>query len=94
VYNGNFGDAESAPVSYYRPQLSAFMPTNDSFDLILLVSNDAYAIGGMWESIIFGTYQQVLIYNKLISIAGALATAGLIVVCLLNNSVDIILRIV
>jgi hypothetical protein len=53
--NGAFGDTASAPVSEYRPQLGAFTATADSFNLILQISNDAYADGVMREPVICGT---------------------------------------
>ena len=80
--NGSFGDTEFAPASAYRPQLAAFTTNTNHFNLILQVENDAYGVGGMWEPIIFGTYKKVSAFDKLISIAGASATAGLIVTCL------------
>jgi sensor histidine kinase YesM len=80
--NGSFGDTESAPASAYRPQLAAFTPTKDSFDLILQVVNDTYAMGGMWEPIIFGTYKEVSVFDKMISNADAALTASLIITCL------------
>lgn len=80
--NGSFGDTEFAPASDYRPQLAAFTPVNDSFDLILQIENNAFYTGGMWEPIIFGTYEKVFAFDKLISIAVASAAAGLVVMCL------------
>ena len=80
--NGYFGDDETAPSSAYRPQLAAFTPTRDSFDLVLQVSNDVYGLGGMWEPIIFGTYQQVTYFDRLLSNIVTSAMTGLIVSCL------------
>lgn len=80
--NGSFRDTESAPASAYRPLLAAFIPTNDSFDAILQVENEAYAMGGMWEPVVFGTYEQVSVFDKLISNVEAAFKASLIVTCL------------
>jgi hypothetical protein len=54
VQNGNFWDTESSPASACRPQLATFTPKLNDFDLVLQVSNNAFALGGMWEPIIFG----------------------------------------
>lgn len=81
--NGKFGDTASAYASAYRPQLEAFTPTSDSFDLIIQIDNNALGIGGMQEPIIFGTYEQVLTFDRLISNAGASAISALILTCLL-----------
>lgn len=80
--NGSFWDTQSAPASAYRPQIAAFTPVSGSFDLILQVVNNAYAVGGMWEPVIFGTYEKIAAFDKLISIIGASAAASLIVTCL------------
>jgi hypothetical protein len=82
VQNGNFWDTESSPASAYRPQLAAFTPKLNDFDLVLQVSNNAFAMGGMWEPIIFGTYEKIFQFDKQISIAGASTIAGLIITCL------------
>lgn len=63
--NGSFGDRADAPVSEYRPQLASFMCTKDNFDIILQVSNEAYAVGGMWEPLLFGSDQSVTFIDNL-----------------------------
>jgi signal transduction histidine kinase len=75
--NGAFGDKADAPVSDYRPQLSHFTAETDSFDIILQVSNDAYAVGGMWEPIVFGTYEQVSRFDSALSAVGMIALGGI-----------------
>ncbi len=80
--NGSFGDTGSAPGAAYRPQLAAFTPTGGSFDFILQIENNSYATGGMWEPVIFGTYEQVAAFDRLISNAGASVMSGLVVACL------------
>ena len=80
--NGSFGDGANAPVSAYRPQLASFIPDQGSFDIILQVSNHAYAVGGMWEPIIFGRYEQVFAFDRTQSFLGALSYGGLTVMCL------------
>ncbi len=80
--NGSFGDTEFSPASSYSPQLAAFTPNTDNFDLVLQVENNAYGIGGMWEPIIFGTYEKVSVFDRLISNVGASATASLTITCL------------
>lgn len=80
--NGAFGDKADAPVSEYRPQLGAFTATADSFNLILQISNDAYAEGGMWEPVIFGTYEQVAAFDGALSDVGMFSFGGLTFICL------------
>lgn len=80
--NGSFGDDESAPASDYRPQLTEFISSSESFDLILQIANDAYSTGGMWEPVIFGTYKQVSAFDRLLSNIGAFAVSALVVTCL------------
>ena len=62
--NGSFGDDSSAPASAYRPQLAYFTPAADSFDLVMQVNNSTYGTGGLLEPVIFGTYAQVLAFDK------------------------------
>lgn len=64
--NGSFGDDASAPMLAYQPQCVGFNPNSNSFDLIMQVSNYAYA-GGMYEPIIFGMYDQVAAFNSTLS---------------------------
>jgi hypothetical protein len=80
--NGRFGDGTDAPVSDYRPQLPVFTPAGDSFDLVLQISNDAYAVGGMWEPVIFGTTAQVADFNKTLSSIGMFSFGCLVIMCL------------
>lgn len=80
--NGSFGDTEFAPASAYHAQFCGFTSESSSFDIVLQVENNAYGVGGMWEPVIFGTYEQVLLFDRLISNAGASFMAGLIVTCL------------
>ncbi|MHB8074973.1 sensor histidine kinase [Desulfosporosinus fructosivorans] len=80
--NGSFSDTEFAPASAYRTQLCGFTSESSSFDIVLQVENNAYGVGGMWEPVIFGTYEQVSLFNRLISNAEASAMAGIIVICL------------
>lgn len=81
--NGSFGDTASAPVLGYRPLVAAFTPLGDSFDIILQIENDAYAMGGMYEPVIFGFYEQIAAFDRLISIAGASSITSLIITCVL-----------
>lgn len=80
--NGSFGDDETVAAGNYRPQHAEFISTSNSFDLVLQVSNDIYGIGGMWDSMIFGTKQQVEDYDKLLSNSITFSAAGLIVSCI------------
>lgn len=80
--NGDFGDGSDAPVSAYRPQFSSFAPESSNFDVILQVSNNAYAVGGMWEPVIFGSYEQVLAFDKGISFIGYFFFGSLAVMCI------------
>ncbi len=80
--NGTFGDTSSAPASNYRPQLAAFTAEADTFDIILQISNHAYAVGGMWEPVIFGTYEQVSAFDAALSDVGMFSFGGLAFICL------------
>ena len=80
--NGAFGDKANAPVSDYRPQLGHFTAETDSFDIILQVSNDAYAVGGMWEPVIFGTYEQASRFSGALSAVGMVSLGGIAFVSL------------
>ncbi len=80
--NGSLGDDETAIASNYRPQQVDFTVMSDSFDLVLQVSNDVYGMGGMWDSIVFGTKQQIVEYDKLLSNIITFSVAGLIVSCI------------
>ncbi len=80
--NGTFGDTSDAPASGYRPQLCAFTPQSDHFDVILQVSNNAYSAGGMWEPVLFGTYGQAVRFNAALSYVGMFSLGGLAFICL------------
>jgi two-component system, LytTR family, sensor kinase len=80
--NGSFGDGSDAPVSAYRPQFSSFVTESNNFDIILQISNDAYAVGGMWEPVIFGNYEQVLAFDKGVSFIGYFSFGSLVVMCI------------
>lgn len=80
--NGTFGDKADAPVSDYRPQLAHFTPQSDSFSIILQISNDAYAVGGMWEPLIFGTAGQISGFNSALSAVGMATLSGVVCICL------------
>ena len=57
-------------------------PPRNSFDVILQVSNDAYAVGGMWEPIIFGTYEQVDRFSRAFSFLGYFFFGSLSAICI------------
>lgn len=80
--NGSIGDRADAPVSAYRPQFSEFTPEKDSFDIILQVSNDAYAVGGMWDWIMFGLYGPMANVNEAVKVVGYFSIGGLLVMCI------------
>lgn len=80
--NGDFGDKADARVSKYRPQFSEFTCGKDNFDLILQVSNDAYAVGGMWEPIMFGLFEPVSSVNNAVKVFGYFSIGSIIVMCL------------
>ncbi len=82
VQNGIFGNNETATVSVYLPRITEITPDDGSFDLILQIENDAYAAGGMRDPVLFGTYEQVSAFDRLLSNTGAAAAAVLIVACL------------
>ncbi len=80
--NGTFGDGPDASASAYRPQLGRFKANAESFNIILQVSNNAYAVGGMWEPVIFGTYTQVAGLNGVLSGVNLFSYGGLVFICL------------
>lgn len=80
--NGSIGDRSDAPVSAYRPQFSEFTPEKDSFDIILQVSNDAYAVGGMWDWIMFGPFEPMAKVNAAVKIVDYFSIGSLLVMCL------------
>jgi signal transduction histidine kinase len=80
--NGAFGDTSAAAASGYRPQVTRFAAEAGSFDLILQISNDAYADGGMWEPVVFGTAAQITYFNAAISGVAIAAVAAIGVMCL------------
>lgn len=79
--NGSFGDSAKASASNYRPQFASFISQSNSFDMILQISNDAYAVGGMWEPVVFGSYDQVQTFDKAVSFSGYFFLGSLIVMC-------------
>jgi signal transduction histidine kinase len=79
--NGTFGDTSAASASGYRPQVARFTAEANSFDLILQISNDAYADGGMWEPVVFGTAAQIMGFNAAISGVAIAAVAAIGVMC-------------
>lgn len=81
--NGSWGDDETAPVSRYRPQLVSFTANADSLDMVLQVSNNAYATGGMWEPIIFGVYDQTEGFDRLLSDFNNASFAVILITCVL-----------
>ena len=80
--NGSFGDNSSAPASAYRPQLAYFTPKEDSFELVMQISNSTYGNGGMLEPIILGTYTQVLTFDRQLSNVAAYAMTVQTISCL------------
>ncbi|QMV43548.1 hybrid sensor histidine kinase/response regulator [Cohnella cholangitidis] len=52
---GQIGTGSSGTVSAYRPQMAAFTPEGETFELILQVSNVLYPSGGIWYSLTLGT---------------------------------------
>ena len=83
MQRGAFGNTGTAYASAYRPQLAAFAPASESFDLALQIENSALGIGGMHEPLLLGTYDKVLAFDRMLSNAGASAMAALGVTCLL-----------
>lgn len=79
--NGTFGDKSDALISQYRPQFAEFNSPKGEFDLVLQVSNDAYAVGGMWEPIRFGSFDAMFRADNTIKIIDYLTTGGLLMMC-------------
>lgn len=90
--NGSFGDNAGAPVYKYRPQFSEFTSDKDNFDIILQVSNDAYAVGGMWEPVMFGLYEPMSGVNYAIKIFDYFSIGSLIVMCFFFAIMFLIIR--
>jgi hypothetical protein len=80
--NGNFGDEANAAVSGYHPQLAEFNSENSNLDLVLQVSNNAYAVGGMWEPVVFGGYNSVAGIHNLVKFIGYFSLGSVIVMCI------------
>ncbi|NPV90598.1 MAG: histidine kinase [Firmicutes bacterium] len=80
--NGDFGDTAGAPVSRYRPQFTEFTPERDSFDIILQVSNSAYAVGGMWDWLMFGLAEPMSFTNNAVKVVVYISIGSLLVMCL------------
>ncbi|MCE5189135.1 MAG: histidine kinase [Eubacteriales bacterium] len=81
--NGDWGDDETAPVSRYRPQFVSFIASANNLDMVLQISNNAYASGGMWEPIFFGVYNQVKMFDSLLSDIDNAAIAIIFITCVL-----------
>ncbi len=80
--NGQFGDQADAPASQYRPQMAEFAAPGDHFDIIMQVSNQAYAVGGMWDPVMFGSYDAVNRVNNAVKFVDYFSMGGLMVMCL------------
>ncbi len=90
--NGSFGDRADARVSQYRPQYAEFMSDKDSFDIILQVTNDAYAVGGMWEPVMFGLAEPMAGVNSAVKIFDFISIGSLIVMCIFFLIMFLIIR--
>lgn len=90
--NGNLGDTADAPISGYRPQFAEFTCQKGDFDLVLQVSNDAYAVGGMWEPIRFGTFVSMSRVDDEIKIVEYLTIGSLFIMCFVLLLMFIIIR--
>ncbi|MEN6391247.1 MAG: histidine kinase, partial [Syntrophomonas sp.] len=90
--NGDFGDTADAPISGYRPQFAEFICEKGDFDLILQVSNHAYAVGGMWEPIRFGSIDAITRGNNAIKAVDYTTIGGLLIMCFVLALMFIIVR--
>lgn len=92
IANGNFGDSADAPISQYRPQFAEFTCEKGGFDLILQVSNHAYAVGGMWEPVRFGTLASMSRIDDNIKIVEYLTIGSLLIMCFVLLLIFLIVR--
>lgn len=90
--NGNFGDTADAPISGYRPRFAEFTCQTGDFDLVMQVSNHAYAVGGMWEPIRFGTLESMSRVDDTIKIVEYLTIGSLVIMCFVLLVMFIIVR--
>ncbi|MEQ8176041.1 MAG: histidine kinase [Syntrophomonadaceae bacterium] len=90
--NGNFGDTADALISGYRPQFAEFTCQAGDFDLIMQVSNHAYAVGGMWEPIRFGTVESMSRADDTIKIVEYLTIGSLLIMGFVLALMFIIVR--
>ncbi len=80
--NGSFGDKANAHVSQYRPQYAEFTTDKDSYNIILQVTNDAYAVGGMWDPVMFGLAESMAGVNGAVKIFDYVSIGSIIAMCL------------
>ncbi|HWP96127.1 MAG TPA: histidine kinase [Syntrophomonadaceae bacterium] len=90
--NGSIGDSAEAPAYQYRPQYAEFTSNRDNFDIILQVSNNAYAVGGMWNPIMFGSFEPMAQVNDAVKVVDYLSIGSLIVMCFFFGIIFTIVR--
>lgn len=61
--NGKPGPSKETTTPFYRPQKVNFFTKDTKAEIILHVSNYHYRDGGIWESITFGTAEQIKDYS-------------------------------
>ncbi|MDR3644915.1 MAG: histidine kinase [Clostridia bacterium] len=62
--SGNATETGAGFVPQYSPKVIGFTPGSDHFDIIVQVSNFAYARGGLWNTPYLGTPQQISALEK------------------------------
>lgn len=63
VQAGEISSEASGEIGKYTPQAAYFQAPAREFDVIIQVSNFAYAKGGFWESIYMGTAENIRAFN-------------------------------
>lgn len=57
---GSIGKSRENMVAEYRPRLVVFRPDSDQLDIVIQISNFHHRNGGIWDTIEFGTGQQIV----------------------------------
>lgn len=57
--SGIVGKSKETTVPQYKPKIAYFNNTSKEFEIIIQISNFTYARGGFWQSIHFGTLEQI-----------------------------------
>lgn len=90
--NGKVGINETSSKPGYRPNIVDFQPPDNTFDIIVQVSNFTYARGGIWYEINLGTHEQIEALNKITVYKDAILIGSLLIMALYYASFYIVLQ--